>query len=123
MIRRRILYGGDKVDYSKQYLTIVSLADNNTIKWYCSTSGTSNRRFIQASVDEGDTWAIVQSTSSGTAIAALNKGERMLIRYYSNNTYGGSGFYNYFASTQDFKVEGNVMSLMARSDFESESSL
>lgn len=122
--KRTMVSAGGEIDYSKQYLTIVSLADSNTITWRCSTSSTSYRRYIYVSTDEGATWTYIRSSSSGTTLATLQNGGRLLIKYYNSATYGSStSYYNYFTSTQDFNVEGNIMSMTTSSNFDSATSV
>lgn len=117
MLRRRILYdkGGGGTDYSKQYLTIVSLEDSNTISWVASDA--SNTKTIYVSTNEGSTWTAKTSTTSGVALATLNTGERLLIKYHSTAVYASDSYNNYFVSTKNFDVEGNIMSLTTSGDF------
>ena len=107
------------VDYSTQYLTIESLEDNNTIYWKYDISGYSART-ISVSTDDGETWTSYTSTSggSGTTIATLNNGDKLLIKG-QNNTYR----INTFNSTKQFKVYGNIMSLVSGDTFENADTL
>lgn len=106
-------------DYSTQYLTIEGLEDNNTIYWKYETSGYSART-ISVSTDDGETWTAYTSTSggSGTTIATLNNGDKLLIKG-QNNTYAK----NNFNSTKQFKVYGNIMSLVSGDTFENADTL
>ena len=106
--------------YSQDYLTIESLEDNNTIGW--KASGSSIRKTINVSTDGGQTWTNKTSSTSGTALATLNNGDKLLIKG-SNTAYGTSDYYNYFTATQNFDVEGNIMSLLYGDNFIGETSL
>lgn len=103
-------------DYSKDYLTIESLEDNNTFYWYNSSSW--NIRTISASTDNGATWTeyIPSMDGSGTTLATLNNGDKLLVKG-ENDAYGTSSDYNQFKSTGQFKVYGNIMSLISGDSF------
>ena len=102
-------------DYSQDYLTIVSLVDNNTIGW--RTTYASLLRTISISTDAGSTWSTFESSTSGTTLATLNTGDKLLIKG-SNATYGSSAYYyNFFTSTGNFNIEGNIMSLIYGDNF------
>ena len=101
-------------DYSQDYLTIVSLEDNNTISF--SVSDASIAKTIFVSTDNGYTWAQKTSDKTAVALATLNTGDKLLIKG-SNAAYGDSSFFNYFISTANFNVEGNIMSLIYGDNF------
>ena len=118
-------------DYSKKGLTIISLTDNNTIGWRYRSSSFANT--ISISKDEGKTWNEYTATSiydgqtgtySGTTLATLNKGDKLLIKG-NNDAYGGAYDQNYvsFTSTDDFYVEGNIMSLVYGDNFQNQETL
>ena len=121
----KIYYHLDEVqDYSQEYLTIVSKADNNTIGW--KTYSSSNLKTISVSTDDGQTWTNRESSTEGTTLATLNNGDKLLIK--GNNTVYGIVInsvvtYNYFTSTQNFDIEGNIMSLLYGDNFIGETSL
>ena len=103
--------------YKDQYLTIKSLADNNTISW--RYSGSSISRSISISTDGGITWTSKTSSRSSGSLATLNTGDTLLIRG-SNTRYASStSNYNYFVSSGNFDVYGNVMSLIGGDSFSS----
>ena len=102
------------IDYSKQYLTIVSLEDNNTIGWKASNSSLTET--ISVSIDNGKTWTEKTSTTSGETLATLNTGNKLLIKG-TNIAYANSSNYNYFTSTENFDVEGNIMSIISGDSF------
>ena len=101
------------------YLTIQSLEDNNTIGFKCNLNNV--KRTISISTDNGVTWTGKTSSTSGKILATLNTGEKMLIKgdnssYAMSETTGYS--YNYFTSTKQFVLEGNIMSLINSTNFE-----
>ena len=100
-------------DYKGQYLTIISLANNNEIGW---KSQNYNSLTISVSKD-GKTWTEYTSAYQGTPIATLKEGEKLYIKG-TNSAYGGQ-YENYtsFTSTENFNVEGNVMSMLYGDDF------
>ena len=101
-------------DYKSKYLTIRSLADNNTIGWKASNSLLTMT--ISVSTDNGTTWTNKTSSTSGTTLATLSTDATLLIKG-TNTAYGTSSYYNYFTSTQNFEVEGNIMSLIYGDNF------
>ncbi len=109
------------IDYSKMYLTFVSLEDGNEISWYC---GEYDVVPITYSTDNGNTWETYTAESSGTSqlLATINKDEKIL---FKGNTakYGGVDWnedYAYgasFISSKQLNIEGNIMSLVYGDDF------
>ena len=59
-MRRRILSGEEE---KGQYLTIVSLANNNTIRWKANAS--SIRKTISVSTNNGSTWTSKNASTGG----------------------------------------------------------
>ena len=114
LFRRRGM--GGSLDYSKEYLTIVSRADNNVIGLKCSSTSASKQ--VLVSTDK-NTWSAYNSTTNGVTLATLNNGNKLYLKG-SNNTYASAtNLYNSFTSTGDFDVEGNIMSLLYGDDFAS----
>ena len=103
-------------DYSQDYLTFVSKANNNTFGWVATNE--ENTRTISVSTDNGGTWTEKTSSTGGTVLAVLNNGDRMLIRG-NNANYGDydEWWYNLFTSTGYYDVEGNIMSLIGGDNF------
>ena len=99
--------------YSREYLTIESLEDNNVIYFYANDS--SLLRTIEVSTNKTN-WVSYTSSTSGTYIRLLNTGQKLYVRG-SNYYYGGSTVYNYFTSTKQFNVYGNIMSLIYGDNF------
>lgn len=106
--------------YSQQYLTIESVNNNNTI--YFSTADTGVTKTISASTDGGATWTEYTSTNtgSGTTIATLNRGDKLLLKG-TNAAYTNTvSFYtitNKINATANFYLYGNIMSLISGDSF------
>lgn len=102
------------IDYSKEYFTIESLEDNNTISF-----GNTNMdvRTISWSTDK-TTWNNVTSIQNDTVtIATINTGDKLYFKA-TNNNYGAMwGKYNNFKSIGQFNVYGNTMSLLYGDNF------
>lgn len=101
--------------YESQYLTIESLEDNNAIYF---RNRNSVAKTISASTDGGNTWTAYTSSSSGsgTTIATLNSGQKVLLKGV-NSTYYGNGNYNHFMTSKKSNVYGNIMSLISGDSF------
>lgn len=103
-------------DYSQDYLTFVSKANNNTFLWKARSD--ENTRTISVSTDNGETWTDKTSSTGGTVLGVLNNGDKMLIK--GNNTNYGDydeNWHNFFTSTGYYDVEGNIMSLIGGDNF------
>ena len=118
---RAIYYGSVKIwptghDYSHDYFTIVSLANNNVISWQSVES--TYTKTISVSTDDGNTWTSYTSAPyTPTVLGTLNNGDKMLIK--GNNTvyYDGQSYYSWFATSADYNIEGNIMSLIYEDNF------
>lgn len=120
-------YNPLKYDYSKDYLTIESLEDNNQICW--EATGNSSRKTISASTDNGQTWtAFTASYDAGspeyveTKIATLNAGEKVLVKG-ENAAYYASNYASKFVITKNVNISGNIMSLIHGDLFENNNTL
>ena len=121
-----IAYNSTDCDYSSQYLTIESETDNTKIYFYYN--GTSAKT-ISASTDNGFTWTEYTSTSGisyatspatyGTTIAILNRGGKVLLKG-ENATYFGNRI---GSRNGDYKIYGNIMSLISGDSFTSATTL
>ena len=100
------------IDYSREYFTINSLANNNTISF--SKSGSVETKTIYWSSDK-ITWNSV-SSDSGT-IKTLNKYEKIYIKGSNNNYASTYSAYNHFNSNAQFNISGNIMSLIYGDNF------
>lgn len=124
----QVYEGGDTptppapVPYSGQYLTFESTSDNNTIYW--KTNVSNQGKTISASTDNGETWTEYTSTSgnSGTTIATLNIGDKVLVKG-TNATYFQYAALGYFGSDRQFIVYGNIMSLVYGDNFSGQTTL
>ena len=106
-------------DYSQDYFTIKSISNNNTITWKVDSSSSYDQRTISVSLNDGNTWSSYASSLSGRAIGTLNSGDKMLIKG-NNASYGNrsvGNHCNYFVSSGNFDIEGNIMSLMYGDNF------
>jgi len=101
------------IDYSREYLTIESLEDNNTIGF--KTRNTSLLKTIQVSTDKNN-WTSYTSSTGGTTLATLNTGDKLYVKG-SNSYYATSPYYNHFTSSGQFNVFGNIMSLIYGDNF------
>ena len=107
-------------NYSRDYLTIESLEDYNTISW---KAGSANLlKTISISTDDGYTWTSKESSTSGTTLATLDAGNKLLIKGF-NTAYANSSNSNYFTATANFNVEGNIMSLIYGDNFVGQTTL
>ena len=104
------------IDWGKEYFTIESLEDNNKI--YLKAPNTSITKTVSAATDNGETWVEYTSSTggSGTTLATLNRGDRLLIKG-ENSAYATSSNQNQFKSTKQFEVKGNIMSLISGDSF------
>ena len=110
-------------DYSRDYLTITSLTDNNSIGWKADNQDYT--KTISVSTDSGRTWTDKTSSLEGTELAILNTGANLLIKG-NNTSYGlSSNHYttNNFTSTNIFDISGNIMSLVYGDNFRNQTTL
>ena len=104
-------------DYSKEYLTFESLADNNTITW--TFTGSDPIQNVIYWSKNGTTWtsAIASTSDTPVSLATLNKGEKMYLKG-ENVTYAlSTSKYSHFNSDYEFNVSGNIMSLIYGDNF------
>ena len=105
------------IDYSQEYLTIKSLADNNTITW--TFTGKDPIQNVIYWSKNGTSWtsAIASTSDTPVSLATLNKGEKMYLKG-ENTTYASStSKYSHFNSDYEFNVSGNIMSLIYGDNF------
>ena len=104
-------------DYSKEYLTFESLADNNTITW--TFTGSDPIQNVIYWSKNGTSWtsAIASTSDTPVSLATLNKGEKMYLKG-ENVTYAlSTSEYSHFNSDYEFNVSGNIMSLIYGDNF------
>lgn len=101
--------------WADEYLTIESIEDNNEI--YLKATNNAETKAIFVSTDNGETWVRYASSESGTLLATLDADEKIIIKgevgIDDEDAYVG----NYFASTGQFEVKGNIMSLIKGDNF------
>ena len=105
------------IDYSQEYLTIKSLADNNTITW--TFTGSEPIQNVIYWSKNGTSWTSTIASTSDTpvSLATLNKGEKMYLKG-ENVTYASSTTnYSHFNSDYEFDISGNIMSLIYGDNF------
>ena len=111
----------DPNDFSSQYLTFEILSDG-LISWVSEYNGYTIPKTIEYS-QNGGAWMEITSSTDGTSIS-VKKGD--LLRFRGDNeSYGvlnvinsqNRPFYNYFQSSCQFKVYGNIMSLINSTNF------
>lgn len=109
-------------DYSKDYFTIESLANNNTIK-IKDNDGTYPRT-VSVSTD-GTNWTSVtsQNANSGTVMATLQQGDKLYIKGNNSNYAVSMGQGTRITSTGNWNVYGNIMSLIYGDNFQNQTTL
>lgn len=102
-------------DYSQDYFTIESLENNNTIT--ASKVSSSRNPVIYYSLDDGETWSN-QTLSSGTiTFGTINTGEKIIFKSETAEWAIAWNSYNKFSGTKNFKIYGNIMSLVNGNNF------
>lgn len=104
-----LVYPIEPHDYSQDYLTIESQANNNQISF-------SNN--IQYSVDNGSTWTTL---ATGNTVS-LNSGDTAMFKASGITPTGADGI-GHFSSTDSYKVYGNVMSLVYGDNFSGQTTM
>ena len=104
-------------DYSQDYFTIESLADNNTITW--TFTGSDPIQNVIYWSKNGTSWASAIASTSNTpvSLATLNKGERMYLKGENVTYASGESRYSHFNSDTEFNIYGNIMSLIYGDNF------
>ena len=103
-----------------EYFTIESLEDNNTISTVKAKSCSINP-VIYYSIDNGETWSQKTVSSSTTTIATINTGDKLLLKSTNENWATAWDTYNKITGSKNFKVYGNIMSLLNGDNFISNS--
>jgi len=101
-------------DYSKDYFTIKSLADENEVK-ITRWGKTGNTEYY--SLDSGTTWTQVPTGTSEITIATINSGETLMIKSEANEWASKWNSHNSLTCTKNYDVYGNIMSLIYGDDF------
>ena len=101
-------------DYSQDYFTIESLADNNLIKIGKNKSpGDIN---LSYSTDDGETWTDL-TLSASRDFATINTGDKIIFKGTNNKLATAWDSYYRFYSTKNIKAYGNAMSLLYGDNF------
>ena len=107
-------------DYSKEYFTIESLEDNNTIKMVRKLGGGSLGEYVvDYSTNNGSTWTpltLVSNSAHTYDVTTLNSGEKVMFKFVSGQFDRDNASFTYFSSDGRFNVYGNLTSLR-RADF------
>ena len=104
-------------DYSKEYLTFESLADNNTITW--TFTGKDPIQNVIYWSKNGTSWtsAIASTSDTPVSLATLKKGEKMYLKGENVKYASSTSKYSHFNSDYEFNVSGNIMSLIYGDNF------
>ena len=106
------------IDYSTQYFTIESLQDSNAIKMQRNKS--PNNPTLSYSLDDGETWTTT-TISGAVTFATISTGQKIIFKGTNGNFATAWDNYNYFTANKQFKVYGNIMSLLNGDDFKENS--
>ena len=101
-------------DYSQDYFTIESLADNNVIKIGKAKSPSNIN--LSYSTDDGETWTDL-TLSASRDFATINTGDKIMFKGTNNNLATAWDAYYRFYSTKNINVYGNAMSLLFGDNF------
>lgn len=132
---KKMLFNGQGVqnvevyaDYYSQYFTIESLEDNNIVTFTIGEQvKTQYLSSVAYSTDGGQTWTNKNNVNYSVVSfsVVLNTGDKLLMKgngtAYSTEYKWGTGTrwdYSMFSTTKQFKVYGNIMSLLYGDDFE-----
>ena len=101
-------------DYREEYLTF-NILSSGTIYW--KADNVNNTKAISYSLNNGQSWTEIYSTTEGVAIV-VSKDARIMFKgnnaMYSDNTGRANTF---SGSTAIFEVEGNILSLINSTNF------
>lgn len=114
-------------DYSKDYLTFEIISDGG-ITWTARDCLWYTGKTISYSMDDGNTWTNITSSTSGTRFH-VSAGDKILFKG-NNSTYGDDeepfnacSYSSFSGSTAQFNVYGNIMSLISGDSFENATTL
>ena len=107
-------------NYSSQYLTIESLVDNNTITLNIDGCITSTDLTSVSYSRNGTNWTTLYINGTDKTISVtLHQGAKVYFKGIGKQ-YGNDDDHCRFTSTGDFKVYGNIMSLLYGDNFVSQ---
>jgi len=107
-----IIEPSPEIDYSKEYFTVTSWEDNNTL--YLLHSNSSKN--MQISFDK-TTWAEVINGQTGTYTYTLNKGEKAYFKGVNNSMTNVQDRQTCWSGSKTYEFSGNIMSLLWGDDF------
>ena len=114
------VYSGDTPaphDYSQDYFTMVALGDNLELTWQGKVSGNC----LSYSLDSGATWS---EPSSGFVVTLTNSGDTIMFKGSGMTTHSNSSIGRLMPDyTVDYKVQGNIMSLLYGDNFVNQTDL
>ena len=105
-------------DYSLDYFTIESLQDSNTIK--IAKAKSPSNISLSYSTDDGSTWTDL-TISAGRDFTTINTGDKIIFKGINNCFATAWDTYYKFNASKNFKVYGNIMSLLFGDNFISNS--
>ena len=96
-----------------EYFTVESLTDNNTISMVKGPIAAN----ISYSLNSGETWTDITLSSGTTNFGTINTGDTIVFK--GNNIRLATAWdnYNHFNGSGNYKVYGNVMSLLYEDEF------
>ena len=100
----------DNIDWTREYLTFIPIED---CTFTFSQRGTGT---LYYSIDSGKTWTSGTSVSVSSGLKVMWKGNMSPNRSSSTSDYVDTGI-GTFSATGQFKVRGNIMSLLYNDDF------
>lgn len=106
-------------DYSKQYLTVRSRENSNTITFFVASSATQGKT-LQYSTDGGSNWtSFTMGSSNQTKTISLNSGETVMFKGNCDRmgTENTANKYSRIYSSKKIDVYGNIMSFLYGDDF------
>lgn len=109
--------------FIKPYFTLESLADNNTITLTIPSQITTEQLTSVSYSTDGINWFTTDINATDQTISVvLNQEEKVYFKGTGTQYAKGTANYYYsnFSATEDFKVYGNIMSLLYGDDFVSQ---
>lgn len=110
--------------YADQYFTIESEADNNeiTINLGGENPDSTSRNSFSVSSDNGSHWTTIELNEGNYVYSTtLNEGDKLLIKS-TNTTFSINTDDSMITSSGNFKVYGNIMSLLYGDNFANQTS-
>ena len=99
----------DNSDYGAKYFTIESLEDSNIIK--IGKAKSAPNISLSYSLDKGTTWTAL-TIGSGINVTTINTGDKIMFKGVNDSLASNYDTYYRFNADKNFKVYGNVMSLL-----------